>query len=65
MYKANLKSFMFYRKSKSLSHNLYFLSQLSVKLANSLKPGYFYSPGAIKHHPDLVEVEDGFHTFLF
>lgn len=49
---------MFYRKSKGLSHNLYLLSQLSVKLANSLKLGCFYSPIVVKLHGDL-DVETG------
>lgn len=54
---------MFYRKSKKLSHNLYLLSQLSVKLANSLKLGYFYSPVVVKLHGDL-DVEAAFFMFL-
>ena len=54
---------MFYKRSESLSHNLYLLSQLSVKLANSLKPGYFYFFGAIKLHGDL-EVETEFSIFF-
>lgn len=57
-------SFVFYRKGKRLGHQYYLLSPLSVKLANSLKPGYFCSPEAIKLHHDLLEVVSVFLTFL-